>query len=65
MICNQNQDKDDNDIGPPTAQEIDKVTATIKQFVRDWSKEGEVERNACYMPIIEEILKQFPDDPMR
>ena len=40
----------------------DKVQATIKQLVRDWSTEGTDERNACYQPIIDEILNQFPLD---
>lgn len=38
----------------------EKVQATIKQLVRDWSVEGTEERNACYQPIIDEILNQFP-----
>ncbi|XP_059471747.1 carnosine N-methyltransferase [Neocloeon triangulifer] len=57
--------REEKDIGPPTLGEIDKVIATIKQLVRDWSKDGEEERNACYLPIIEEIQRQFPDDPLR
>lgn len=40
----------------------EKVQATIKQLVRDWSIEGTEERRACYQPIIEEILYQFPSD---
>lgn len=40
----------------------EKVQATIKQLVRDWSVEGAEERNACYQPIIDEILCQFPLD---
>lgn len=40
----------------------EKVQATIKQLVRDWSVEGTEERTACYQPIIEEILCQFPLD---
>jgi hypothetical protein len=38
----------------------EKVQATIKQLVRDWSVEGTEERKACYQPIIDEILYQFP-----
>lgn len=38
----------------------EKVQATIKQLVRDWSVEGTEERTACYQPIIDEILCQFP-----
>lgn len=36
------------------------MQSTLKQFVRDWSTEGIEERNTCYKPIIEEILKEFP-----
>jgi len=36
------------------------VQSTLKQFVRDWSTEGIEERNTCYKPIIDEILKEFP-----
>lgn len=38
----------------------EKVQATIKQLVRDWSVEGTEERMACYQPIIDEIMNQFP-----
>lgn len=41
---------------------MDKVQSTLKQFVRDWSAEGEAERNACYLPIINEIVHRFPPD---
>lgn len=40
----------------------EKVQATIKQLVRDWSEEGAQERLTCYQPIIDEILQQFPPD---
>ncbi|KAI7890269.1 N2227-like protein-domain-containing protein [Mucor mucedo] len=35
--------------------EMDKVKSTLKQFVRDWSKEGEVERKITYDPIMNEL----------
>lgn len=38
----------------------EKVQATIRQLVRDWSVEGSEERKTCYQPIIDEILYQFP-----
>ncbi|XP_065199557.1 carnosine N-methyltransferase-like [Planococcus citri] len=38
----------------------DKVRATLKQFVRDWSTEGSEERKFCYEPIVDEIVNQFP-----
>ena len=39
--------------------DLDKVRSTLKQFVRDWSTEGEAERNAAYGPIIEAIESRF------
>ena len=37
------------------SMDMEKVQSTIKQFVRDWSKDGETERDMCYKPILEEI----------
>ncbi|KAL9985874.1 hypothetical protein ACROYT_G008324 [Oculina patagonica] len=45
---------------PISGFDMEKVTTTLKQFVRDWSDEGKAERDACYRPIIEEIQKLFP-----
>ncbi|XP_043278824.1 carnosine N-methyltransferase [Venturia canescens] len=46
----------------PVLADQEKVQATIKQLVRDWSVEGQDERNSCYQPIIDEIINQFPLD---
>ncbi|XP_043598161.1 carnosine N-methyltransferase isoform X1 [Bombus pyrosoma] len=46
----------------PVMADQEKVQATIKQLVRDWSVEGTEERMACYQPIIDEIMNQFPVD---
>jgi len=40
--------------------DMDKVKTTIKQFVRDWSQDGQQERLICYTPIIDEVQKRFP-----
>ncbi|KAG1682207.1 Carnosine N-methyltransferase [Nymphon striatum] len=40
--------------------DIDKVQSILKQIVRDWSTDGQVERDACYEPIIKEVLHRFP-----
>ncbi|XP_065828165.1 carnosine N-methyltransferase-like [Oscarella lobularis] len=40
--------------------DMDKVTTTVKQFYRDWSIEGEAEREICYHPIIEELQMRLP-----
>ncbi|XP_073240497.1 carnosine N-methyltransferase-like [Porites lutea] len=45
---------------PISGFDMDKVITTMKQFVRDWSDEGKSERDACYKPIIDEILRLFP-----
>ena len=54
----------EQDSWPPpsgvTSMDMDKVKTTIKQFVRDWSTDGEQERLICYAPIIEEVKKRFP-----
>ncbi|KAL5020564.1 hypothetical protein ScPMuIL_003456 [Solemya velum] len=45
---------------PPTSFDMDKVMTTLKQFVRDWSEDGVIERTACYDPVIKEIQRRFP-----
>ncbi|XP_012862969.1 carnosine N-methyltransferase [Echinops telfairi] len=47
---------------PASTFDMDKLKSTLKQFVRDWSETGKAERDACYQPIIKEILKNFPKD---
>ena len=42
-----------------TAADMDKVNSTIRQFVRDWSKEGEGERNQTYGPILKMLDKMY------
>ena len=37
------------------SSDITKVHTTIRQFYRDWSREGQLERMACYGPIIRDI----------
>ena len=53
---------DANGQQPASEFDMDKVKSTLKQFVRDWSSEGKVERDACYTPVVEEIVKNFPAD---
>ncbi|PVG03867.1 N2227-domain-containing protein [Serendipita vermifera] len=45
--------------------DMDKVISTLKQFVRDWSKDGKSERDACYTPMIEALMKKYPDEATR
>jgi len=37
--------------GKATSNDLEKARSTIRQFYRDWSEEGAVEREACYGPI--------------
>ena len=39
---------------------ISKVRSTLRQLVRDWSIEGQEERNMCYNPILKELKRVFP-----
>jgi carnosine N-methyltransferase len=39
--------------------QMDKVITTLKQIVRDWSIDGEQERNVCYRPIINDLNKLY------
>jgi len=45
---------------PYTSFDSDKVKSTLKQIVRDWSKDGEPERKLSYQPIIDEITSRLP-----
>ncbi|KAK2466532.1 hypothetical protein APHAL10511_001394 [Amanita phalloides] len=47
----------------PSENDIDKLRSTLKQFVRDWSAEGEQEREACYKPIKDALLQYYSHVP--
>ncbi|KAG0144989.1 hypothetical protein CROQUDRAFT_659304 [Cronartium quercuum f. sp. fusiforme G11] len=50
---NLNEDqKDHTKTGYVSSIDASKVKSTLRQFVRDWSKLGEIERNACYKPML-------------
>lgn len=38
--------------------DIDKARSTLRQFYRDWSKDGEKEREACYSPVMKALEKE-------
>ncbi|CAK9139389.1 unnamed protein product [Ilex paraguariensis] len=40
--------------------DIDKVRCIIRNIVRDWAAEGQRERDECYKPILEELVRLFP-----
>ena len=41
--------------------EQEKVRSTLRSFVRDWSAEGQVERDACYTPILDALEQRWPE----
>lgn len=41
--------------------DVDKVRCIIRNIVRDWSVEGQKERDQCYKPILEELNLLFPN----
>ncbi len=62
------EDREDEDVvgdgdGPRLPRtrpdDVDKVQSTIKQFVRDWSREGAAERNMCYKPVLDKLLSLY------
>ena len=50
-----------SDFDVPTApRNISKVRSTLKQFVREWSKEGEEERRSSFAPLLAALTKYLP-----
>ncbi|KAL3482025.1 N2227-like protein-domain-containing protein [Aspergillus californicus] len=47
--------------GTATASDVSKAHSTIRQFYRDWSSEGQPEREACYAPVLRALDEEFPD----
>jgi len=37
-----------------------KVSSTLRQFVRDWSVEGQAERDTCYKPLLGALVRHLP-----
>lgn len=50
---------------PLNEERMSKVRSTLKQCVRDWSSQGERERNACYGPILKELEHLYPNQSDR
>ncbi|KAK5656179.1 hypothetical protein OQA88_4939 [Cercophora sp. LCS_1] len=56
--------------GSAKHSDIDKARSTIRQFYRDWSAEGVVEREACYGPVMcalasERATRKPEDGPLK
>ncbi|KAL5338452.1 N2227-like protein-domain-containing protein [Aspergillus crustosus] len=45
--------------GVATASDVNKAHSTIRQFYRDWSSEGQVEREACYGSVLQDLDLEF------
>jgi carnosine N-methyltransferase len=44
--------------GTATPNDIEKARSTLRQFYRDWSKEGEAERKACFEPVMIDLKEE-------
>eukprot|EP00002_Diphylleia_rotans_P027145 TRINITY_DN5430_c0_g1_i3.p1 TRINITY_DN5430_c0_g1~~TRINITY_DN5430_c0_g1_i3.p1 ORF type:complete len:354 (+),score=78.41 TRINITY_DN5430_c0_g1_i3:59-1120(+) len=51
--------------GPPLGRNMEKVQGTLKQFVREWSAEGAVERKMCFDPLLKDLSQAFPEQSER
>lgn len=49
----------------PREDRMSKVRSTFRQCVRDWSAEGQSERDQCYKPILDELERLYPDKATR
>jgi len=46
----------------PSEFHMDKVKTCLKQIMRDWSELGAAERDACYRPILRELVNIYPTE---
>ncbi|KAJ3255088.1 hypothetical protein HK103_006631 [Boothiomyces macroporosus] len=56
--------QEDLQLDPISEQDHDKVRSTLKQIVRDWTTDGEVERNQTYLPILQLLEELYGDIPV-
>ncbi|WAQ94499.1 CARME-like protein [Mya arenaria] len=54
--ANAGEDEPTSKATLPKISDMDKLKSTLRQFVRDWSTDGQAERDVCYTPVIEEII---------
>ncbi|UKJ90348.2 Mg protoporphyrin IX chelatase [Theileria orientalis] len=68
-FCNCPDDLGEDEIEPTSdplvlQRNINWVRSTLRQFVRDWSAEGENERNQCFRPLLDALQRRVPiNDP--
>ncbi|KAL2818354.1 N2227-like protein-domain-containing protein [Aspergillus granulosus] len=53
------KDPDNNWHGVATSSDVNKAHSTIRQFYRDWSEEGQPERDVCHTPVLEDLRDEF------
>lgn len=46
---------------PSRADDADKVNSTLRQVYREWSREGKIERDQSFQPILSELESMYPD----
>lgn len=49
--------------GTATSSDVSKANSTIRQFYRDWSAEGQAERDVCYGPVLQALEDEFGGRP--
>lgn len=63
LMAEQYRNQKDKQHPPASPMDMDKVRSTLKQFVRDWSAQGQPERDATYGPIRDELEDMYRDVP--
>lgn len=62
-LSDENEDTNINsshNLGDELSQgDLDRVYTTVRQFVRDWSSQGQLERDKCYAPIINAVISRY------
>ncbi|CAM9119351.1 unnamed protein product [Discosporangium mesarthrocarpum] len=56
----ENENPGEADATRTSSRQVDKVTSTLHQLVREWSEEGQEERNQSYLPILQELERRLP-----
>jgi carnosine N-methyltransferase len=55
-----NEASNDESSNPTAERNISKVRSTLKQFVREWSKEGQGERDSTFKVLIDAMKRHLP-----
>ena len=48
------------DASAATEEQMSKVTSVLKSLARDWSAEGQKERDMCYRPLLDSVQRYIP-----